>query len=622
MQEVSQEWLDIQKEQLVNEGYVDISLNIGDTTATVNSTAKASYIVNDENKAEEYEVSSANQIVSNTNVNCDVPLYALLEQNLILLDGSFTTVPDSKDDYGFVGYASNELSGTDMQLQQRVYITPQTTVTPQIPYITIVWGEQVGDYPKKFNVTFWKNNIQVGNVEFDKNVKDTTNFVKIPDEAIAGGYDSFNINIIEWCLPYRRARISDVYLGLKKVFTKSELTAFAEEQTVEPIGSELPTGQITFSIDNTDLQFDPNNPDGLYDYLSLYQEIYLRYGFKIDDCTKEYIKGGTYYLTEWEIPQNGVEANFTARDVFAKLSGPFAENEYKKWSLYDLASAIFTTSAGISNKLLEIDTSLKDVTTQAIFSQTATNAECLQYIAQAAQCIMYADRNGVLQIKPIGEVPSDDEIDYSITGNNSFEYPEISTVQSTLGTVTTKVYDYYQAYDESTIYKSNIEAKENEILTFVLKTPAVVTSIKISKGSTTFMPDDDYDIQSKNANKIIIEFHTKIDSGTITIKGKEITSLVEDYNYTFDENGTEALTIDNPLITSEEMAASVSKWAAAWYGTRKEITLGSWRADPRLDPCDVVLLENKFTTEKMRVTSIDLTFTGAFKASGEGRIVE
>ena len=87
-----------------------------------------------------------------------------------------------------------------------------------------------------------------------------------------------------------------------------------------------------------------------------------------------------------------------------------------------------------------------------------------------------------------------------------------------------------------------------------------------------------------------------------------------------DDKG-EAQGVNNPLIASSEMAAAVSQWVKAWLSNRRIITIGEWRADPRLDAADLIDSQNKFDTDDVRITSVKYAFAGAFRGSGEGRIV-
>ena len=117
--------------------------------------------------------------------------------------------------------------------------------------------------------------------------------------------------------------------------------------------------------------------------------------------------------------------------------------------------------------------------------------------------------------------------------------------------------------------------------------------------------------------------HLKITgSGEVTIRVTGDFLKSSDSNYVVDaeENG-ETQTVDNPLITSTAVAATVSAWVKAWLSHRKIMKMDGWRADPRLDATDIITAENKFGTETVRMTSVKYSFTGAFRGTGEGRVV-
>ena len=47
----------------------------------------------------------------------------------------------------------------------------------------------------------------------------------------------------------------------------------------------------------------------------------------------------------------------------------------------------------------------------------------------------------------------------------------------------------------------------------------------------------------------------------------------------------------------------------------------SWRADPRLDALDIVDNENDYGTSKVLMTEVKYDYNGAFKGSGEGKVI-
>ena len=83
----------------------------------------------------------------------------------------------------------------------------------------------------------------------------------------------------------------------------------------------------------------------------------------------------------------------------------------------------------------------------------------------------------------------------------------------------------------------------------------------------------------------------------------------------------ETVAIDNGFIQSEVTAKRVADWAASILQYRK-VLRGEFRADPRLDALDIISVESKYgANNAIVVTSIDYTYSGAFRGSFTGRIV-
>ena len=84
----------------------------------------------------------------------------------------------------------------------------------------------------------------------------------------------------------------------------------------------------------------------------------------------------------------------------------------------------------------------------------------------------------------------------------------------------------------------------------------------------------------------------------------------------------EVQTVSNELIGSEAVAKSVANAAIGVLRNRKTIT-GEYRADPRLEPLDVVAVHNKYATNTVVITDIALSTTGgALRGSYTGRVID
>lgn len=203
--------------------------------------------------------------------------------------------------------------------------------------------------------------------------------------------------------------------GQNLVYTKSDLMSFTHEQMGSVVSGELPKNHIEFSLDNSDDKWNPSYPKGLARYLSERLKITLRYGFDLDGVM-EWIPGGTFYLSEWYTPANGLEASFKARDILEFMMDVEFTGELKG-TLYDVALRALD---GFDSWY--VSDVLKNYTVASIeYDGNESVAEILQKCANAAGCVMYQDRSGVFRIEQLGY----ENCGYVIKKRISYSYPEI-----------------------------------------------------------------------------------------------------------------------------------------------------------------------------------------------------
>ena len=98
-------------------------------------------------------------------------------------------------------------------------------------------------------------------------------------------FDSIVIEILEWSLPYRRARVNDVFVGLRRIYSKNDLVSYSHTQSVDLLSAALPSNKVTFSLRNDEAQWNPDNPMGMERYLLERQLVKVRYGMTVDGNT-------------------------------------------------------------------------------------------------------------------------------------------------------------------------------------------------------------------------------------------------------------------------------------------------------------------------------------------------
>ena len=594
MQPVSANWLNNQKQTLVEESFVEVSYDFADPDALADASASDNGSI---------YIANTPQIVSG--VAKDIVLYATLEHNIWLLDGSRKIIPES--DYGDTGYVSDILSNETCGFDKIpiVEISFTEVHAPVISGITITWGDAYNEYAENFRVTAYNGATLVA----EKTVIDNKSVISIVELDIEN-YDLIRIEILKWCLPYHRARISNVFIGINRIYTKTDLLEFEHLQEVDPLNAKLPKISIRFRIDNTSDEYNPNNETGMSKYLMERQEIRTRYGYKLGDSI-EWIDGGVFYLSEWEAPQNGISANFEARDLLEFMSSTYMKGVYSPEgvSLYSLATAVFEEANLPLNSdgtvKWVIDDSLKNIYTNAPLPLVSL-AECLQMIANAAACVLYADRKGILHIEPIKTEPDD----YTIDNFNSFKKSEISLTKP-LSQVDVTTYNYFIGDTGKELYNGVIPINGSKSIYITYSDPAVNVSANVTNG--TLVSANYY----TNACLLTITGNGDV---SVNITGDILKTSETIITISTGEEKGEIQKVENPLITTSERAVAIGEWVKDYLSNRKIIS-SEWRVDPRLDVMDIITVKNNYGSSLVRTTSVSFAYNGAFRGTGEGRIL-
>lgn len=594
MQSVSQKWKDNQSNLLVGESDIEISLKLTDPDAYEDASATDNGHVN---------FSDTNHIVSDGTKN--IRPYATLERNLWILDGSREILPASN--FGETGFIDDSVGTASGTFTNNPIITINFTRvhTKMLQGITITWSEFLNEYATEFIITAYNGSTVVA----EKTVTDN-NSVKISVFMDIAEYDSITIEVVKWSMPYRRARIDEVFTGVNVIFSKKDIFSYSSSYNADPISAELPKAEASFSLNNVGKIFNPYNTEGISKYLIERQEISVKYGYKIGSGV-EWISGGKFYLSEWDAKQGGIGADFTARDLLEFMANTYHKGLYNPsgTSLYNLAENVLLdanlpVSSDGSLKWV-IDDKLKSIYTIAPLP-VDTHANCLQLIANAGGCVIYQDREGILHISDISL--NDVNSDYVINDFNSYSKSALS-IAKPLKQVDVPYYSYSVSTESTELFKGDMVISGTQEILITYSGTATNVTAKLSTGtlaSATYY---------SNACLLKITASGKV---TITVTGYSIESssiLISTIN---DETG-ETVSVDNPLITSQDRATTIGSWVKDYMKNRM-IVSSNWRADPRLDALDLIRTENEYGGNDIIMTSVEYSYNGAFRGNGEGRL--
>lgn len=382
---VSDRWKELNEQTLLPEMFVELTYNITEPGLQDEAVVSAT-------KPEEY--SNVEQITDGTVKNSES--YSNLEYGAWGLDGEYEYFDGTPVDPGYICSNYSDSDGS-LDVLAEITIDFDGRHNKLVPGINITWDSAFGAWATDFIVI-------ASNAQTEVARKVVTGNTSVVSQVIIDliNYSQIKIQILKWSHPFQRPKCTNIVFGANIIYTKDDLLSFSHEQNVDLLSASLPENTIKFSLRNDDDRWNPDSPVATERYLAERQEVSVRYGMDVDGEI-EWIDGGTFWLSEWNTPSNGIEADFTARNAVEFMGAIY--KGVRVGTLYDVAIAAFE-EANIpkmkdgSNRYV-VDESLRNISTD--FSNDTTQyrvSEVLQMVAHAGNCVFHQTRDGKIRIEP------------------------------------------------------------------------------------------------------------------------------------------------------------------------------------------------------------------------------
>lgn len=313
---------------------------------------------------------------------CD---YLTFEQDFMKVGGNGLILPER----GYLnnGYVSSVLTDSAGQFTQIPTIDVEFQSVKSFVGMTYSFSKT---YPKQVRVTAYLYGEQV--TQF---VTEPTALEYVDEMNHIPDCNRVVFEFLSMGEPYRRLRISHMVFGLVKIFSNKEILSTQHDINIDPISSSLPSNTLVMDVLNFDKDYNPDNPKGLWEYFRNGQPLQVRYGTTVDGEI-EWVDSAYLYLSDAPTTHENV-ATFQASDAISYLTDTYYKGRYYAdgISLYDLAVDVLT-DAGVTS--YELPHALKEVKTYAPMPML-THRECLQIIANAGRCTLYADASGSIVMR-------------------------------------------------------------------------------------------------------------------------------------------------------------------------------------------------------------------------------
>ncbi|MDD3415478.1 MAG: hypothetical protein PHY47_15960 [Lachnospiraceae bacterium] len=309
--------------------------------------------------------------------------YFTWEERANKLDGSMFFLPENQEETVYNNGIVTEALCTDEAHPEVLFLF--NTEKLDIKGLTITFGES---YPETFTIVTNNstNEYTTDSREFvTEDVFNKVDYIKIVPGAMSNGITRFHIEQILF-------GIGITFTGSKKIISLS-----IKEKT-HPISLELPTVDVSFTVDNQDRYFNANADDSVINFLRKGQPVKAYFYQTLEDGSIEKVNAAYAAMdTTWKDKTSTAE--FSATDRLYQMDGTYEDGIYRKDGItaFDQLVDIFD-QAGLSREEYSIDPYLKTIILHNPLPKD-TYANCILLIANSCRCIMKQDRNFKIIIK-------------------------------------------------------------------------------------------------------------------------------------------------------------------------------------------------------------------------------
>lgn len=245
--------------------------------------------------------------------------YATLEHNRWILDGSFSLFPDDFKVPESMGAASDALCGADGVFSEPIQFQQTFRGVGVLQSYSLAFSSDPADgVPTDFTVEI----LQGGTVYYTKTFSGNTD-VLVTDWGFAVyGPDTIRLTVTRWSMPYRRARVVEIYPGTYEEWDGDMLAELAVKQQGDPSCATLPYGTCTLKMDNLSRRFDPRAKNGIFQSLEERQSIEIYIGARLPDGTRERVCAGVFYQSGdgWKTSDNDITMQWSLVDIIGLLN--------------------------------------------------------------------------------------------------------------------------------------------------------------------------------------------------------------------------------------------------------------------------------------------------------------
>lgn len=574
-----------------NLGFLKVKFNIVDPETNPDLSSNSEEIFSDLDNIKETTIPQSKN-------------YATLEKNFWLLNDSQPIYCSEELEQTYV---SSYMSDKNCLFSDKACITLTSSVYLTTLGLTMVFDSIDKNYAKKLKVKAYRDSTMI--MDKDYILSSYSDRLIFADNEELVRWNKIEIYFIESSLPYRRIRVNQLLFGIMETYTDENLISAESKEKTIMINSELPTHTFKFTIDNMNKLFNPDNPQGWYRYILQQQPISYEWGYQLDDGTIEWILGGKMLLTgSVEVGENQV--SFSTTSLINYLTKVYKKGVYNSSgrSLYDLAVDVLEDS-NIDSSQYNLWSGLKSIKTDAPLPKLEAR-QLLQIIATTGNCILFTNRENVINIQPFNYVLNPDGMSYDFITSNP-----VVKVQSELHNTIIYINHYSKEDNVSELFKNeSLEITGTKTIEIEYD---LATDISATITGGTIVNANYY-----GRYAILKITNTGEDTISLKVSGKKINNSQTIDSKQFNDDG-ENIEYKNDLITQMVESSKETKlkdFIGNWYNNRNIYSFEN-RGDIVKDTREIIPIETDFSNSLIGyLVENNINYDGAW--SGNSVVVK
>lgn len=338
-------------------------------------------------------------------------------------------------------------------------------------------------------------------------------------EVTGGKINKLVVSFNSSTLPYHRLRLEDIILGIHMTITEDTLVDSTWTRSNDLMNTVLDDNSFSFTFFDPNKDYNPDNPEGIWDYLEAGQDVQFEYGYELDNGTIEWVKGSRLYTTgETSVSKGDTlpQVTINATSLLQRLEQLYSCAEYIKGgiSLYQLAFGLLNGVYAydtFDRPMFEISDKLKNYRFYGVLEERSVK-EVLQLVANAGMCLMYVDRNGKIVIKERDSTQQNfvyDDMAVKTSAPMSNKYPFLKDLS-----VKVTEYTVGETIEEITTLSVDKAVNETFTIDYDIATDVTVEAVQVEQESTVSTMVVSRMAKSSAKKTVVIQKAVKVPTGT------------------------------------------------------------------------------------------------------------